>query len=491
MMRALLVILILFGSRLASHAGELPPNIVLIVADDIGWRDLACYGSLYYETPALDQLAKEGVRFTDAYAASPVCSPTRASLLTGKYPARLGLTDHTGGAQPQWWREPTRLKPAKFKNYLALEEVTIAEKLHEAGYSTFFAGKWHLGHADLYWPEYQGFDINMGGTAAGGPFSGSGYFSPYGNPRLTDGPRGEHFDDRLATETVRFIESHRYRPFLVVLSLYSVHVPLMAPEDLRQKYERKRNTFGETATPIYGFDGDRRVRLIQEHAIYGAMVEAMDQAVGKVLAALDKNGIKDRTIVVFTSDNGGLSTGDRAISQDQGWPTSNYPLRAGKGWLYEGGIRVPLIVRVPGGRSGEKSGRLVTSTDIYPTLLELAGLPFKPDQHQDGESFAAALAGEDSPRAPIFWHYPHYSNQYGAPCAAIRDGNWKLIRWFENDRVELFNLAEDLSERTDLSTSEPEQCQRLKQQLEVWLDEIGAKLPTPNPVGSREAAQLP
>jgi arylsulfatase A-like enzyme len=466
------------GESTTVPAATRPPNFVIIVADDLGWRDLGCYGSEFYETPAIDGLAAGGVRFTSAYAASPVCSPTRASFFSGKYPARLKLTDHTGGAQPEQWRDNTLLRPARYRQHLPLEEETFAEALHAAGYATFFAGKWHLGHADQYWPEYQGFDVNLGGTAAGGPFSGKQYFSPYGNPRLPNGPPGEHLDQRLATETVRFIEAHRHEPFLAVLSLYSVHVPLAAPEELRQKYERKRNPFGETPTPIWGKDGETRVRLVQEHAVYAAMVEAMDQAVGKVLAALAKQQLADNTVVLFTSDNGGLSTGDRAISADQGWPTSNVPLRAGKGWLYEGGIAVPLIARGPGVNASVASDDLVISADVYPTILDLAGLPPRPEQHADGVSFARSLRGESRERGATYWHYPHYSNQGGRPGAAIREGDWKLIRWFEKDSAELYQLRDDRGESIDLAAKEPATVARLSKKLDAWLKAVDAAMPT-------------
>ncbi|HMO84197.1 MAG TPA: sulfatase, partial [Lacipirellulaceae bacterium] len=392
------------------------------------------------------------------------------------------------GPQPAHWNWPTPLRGAPFKTHLPLEEATLAEALRAAGYATFFGGKWHLGHSDEFWPEYQGFDVNAGGCASGGPFSGNQYFSPYGNPRLSDGPPGEHLDDRLATETIRFIEARRHKPFFASLCFYSVHVPLAAPEPLRQKYERKRNPFGETPTPIFGFDGETRVRLVQEHAVYAAMVEAMDQAVGRVLQALDKLGLADNTVVLFTSDNGGLSTGDRAISPDQGWPTSNLPLRAGKGWLYEGGVRVPLIVRGPGVAAGVKSDRIVTSTDYYPTLLELAGLPPAPQQHVDGRSFAASLAGDAAQREPVYWHYPHYANQGGSPGAAVRSGEWKLIHWFEDDRVELFHLADDIGEQRDLAAAEPHRATQLKMQLDRWREEVGAVMPTRNPAFDDELA---
>ena len=306
------LLLVWLGHR-GHSAEQAAPNIVFFLVDDLGWTDVGCFGSKFYETPNIDRLAREGMTFVNGYASCPVCSPTRASLMTGKYPARLGLTAHIGDAQPHQWGRKTPLIPAPYLDHLPLEETTIAEALRSAGYATFLAGKWHLGLQDQHWPEYQGFDVNIGGWVQGGPFGGKQYFSPYGNPRLPDGPPGEHLPDRLANETARFIESHRHKPFFAMLSFYSVHVPLVAREDLRQKYERKPNPFGETDVPIWGFDGQTRIRQVHEHPVYAAMVEAMDQAVGKVLDTLERLNLNERTIVIFTSDNGGLSTGDVGI----------------------------------------------------------------------------------------------------------------------------------------------------------------------------------
>jgi len=313
------------GSKVRSTGGK-TRNFVFFLVDDMGWKDAVCFGSSFYETPNIDKLCASGMQFTQAYAACPVCSPTRASIMTGKYPQRVGVTDYinsAGGNQPEKWRRNTKLLPAAYQDRLAHKEVTIAEALKEAGYATFFAGKWHLG-PEGFWPEDQGFDVNKGGIERGGPYGGKRYFSPYGNPRLEDGPDGEHLPDRLATETASFIEAHKDKPFLAYLAFYSVHTPLMARADLKQKYERKRE--GVAAGEIWGQEGRRKVRLVQEHAVYAGMIEAMDQAVGKVLAALDRLKLSDDTVVMFMSDNGGLST-------SEGHPTSNLPLRAGKGWL--------------------------------------------------------------------------------------------------------------------------------------------------------------
>lgn len=464
----------------AAEADRSRPNFVFFLVDDLGWRDLGCYGSTFYETPHVDRLASSGMRFTQAYAACPVCSPTRASILTGKYPVRTGITDYINSAgrnQPEQWNRNTPLLPASYSDRLALDELTVAEALRKAEYATFFAGKWHLG-PEGYWPENQGFDVNKGGIERGGPYGGKKYFSPYGNPRLEDGPPGEHLPDRLASETVQFIEAHRDEPFFAYLSFYSVHTPLMSREDLKQKYERKRAQLPRDK-PIWGVEGSRKVRLVQEHAVYAGMVEAMDLAVGKVLDALERLNLDENTVVFFMSDNGGLST-------SEGHPTSNLPLRAGKGWMYEGGIREPMIVRAPGLTEPRSTcDELVVSTDFYPTILELAGLPLRPKQHVDGRSFVALLKGQSHDRGPVFWHYPHYGNQGGSPSSAIRLGEWKLIEFFEDGRRELYNLKQDLGETKDLAGDMPERVKDLHAQLQAWREKVGAKLPVPNPKAAR------
>lgn len=449
------------------------PNIVFFLADDLGQRDLGCYGSTFYETPNLDRMAREGARFTAAYAACPVCSPTRASLLTGQYPNRTGVTDYIGAPGPERWGRNTKLLPAPYSDRLAHEKVTLAEMLKQAGYATFFAGKWHLG-PEGWWPEDQGFDVNMGGIDRGGPYGGRKYFSPYGNPRLPDGPDGEHLPDRLASETAKFIAGNKDKPFIAYFSFYSVHTPLMAREDLKKKYEEKRKRLELEAK--WGREAEREVRLVQEHAVYAGMVEAMDLAVGKVLAALDKHGLRDNTIVIFTSDNGGLST-------SEGWPTSNVPLRAGKGWLYEGGIREPLIVRWPGVvKPGTVIDTPVSSPDFFPTLMELAGGSASAGQPLDGMSLVPLLrTGAQPADRPLFWHYPHYGNQGAAPGGAVREGDWKLVEWYEDGRRELFNVREDLSEERDLAAQMPEKVTELAAKLDAWRKETGALMPSPNP----------
>ena len=450
------------------------PNFVCFVVDDLGYMDIGPNNpDCFYDTPHLNRLAETGMRFTAGYAACPVCSPTRASLITGKYPQRPGITDYIGAAQPEQWNRPTKLLPAPYRDRLPLAETTFAEALKSAGYATLFAGKWHLGPAG-FWPETQGFDVNQGGIDRGGPYGGKKYFSPYGNPRLTDGPDGEHLPDRLATETVKFIEQHRDGPFVAYFCFYSVHTPLMSRDDLRLKYEAKAKALKHDG-PAWGREGERQVRLVQDHAVYAGMVEAMDQAIGKVLMALDRLGLAENTVVVFTSDNGGLST-------SEGHPTSNLPLRAGKGWMYEGGIRVPWIIRAPGlTKPHSVCHTPILSTDLYPTLLELAGVLNPPDHPIDGRSLVPLLRGGELNRGPLYWHYPHYGNQGGAPGGAVRDGDWKLIEWYEDGRRELFNVQNDIGETKDLAATQPDKVQELAAKLQAWRTDVGAVMPTPNP----------
>jgi arylsulfatase A-like enzyme len=450
------------------------PNIVCFVVDDLGFMDIQPNNpDSFYDTPNLKRLGETGLRFTSGYAACPVCSPTRASLITGKYPQRTGITDYIGAAQPDAWNRRTKLLPAPYRDRLLHEESTFAEVLKKAGYATMFAGKWHLGPEE-FWPETQGFDVNHGGIDRGGPYGGNKYFSPYGNPRLTDGPVGEHLPDRLATETVKFIEAHRKEPFLAYYCFYSVHTPLMARDDLKLKYEARAKNLA-TTNPKWSKERERAVRMVQDHAVYAGMVEAMDQAVGKVLDALDRLGLTDNTVVIFTSDNGGLST-------SEGHPTSNFPLRAGKGWMYEGGIRVPWIIRAPGlTKPGQECDTPIMSTDLYPTLLDLAGVPIPDANSVDGISLAPLLSGGPTNPRPLFWHYPHYGNQGGAPGGAVRFGDWKLIEWYEDGMLELFNLKTDIGETNNLAAENPDKVRELQQKLVQWRSEVGAIMPVRNP----------
>ena len=457
-----------------------PPNFLFILVDDLGYMDVGANNpNTFYETPNIDRLAQEGMRFTAAYAASPVCSPTRASIMTGKNPGRLHTTDWFGAPQPETvdrhWTRDKPLLPASYLEQLPHQETTIAEALQEAGYQTFFAGKWHLGHEGSY-PEDHGFEVNRGGWERGGPYGGGRYFSPYGNPRLEDGPEGEHLPDRLARETAQFIVENRDQPFLAFLSFYSVHTPLMTRPDLEAKYQAKR---GAVPNEIWGTEGSRRVRHVQNHPIYAGMVEAMDEAVGTVLNALEEAGLAERTVVVFMSDNGGLST-------SEGHPTSNLPLRAGKGWLYEGGIREPMIIKWPGvTESGSVSETPVISTDFYPTMLDMASQTLRADQNTDGVSLVPLLRGVGSPdRDALYWHYPHYGNQGGSPGSAVRAGDWKLIQFFEDGRLELYNITDDIGETRDLAAIEPMRVEDLRNRLSAWHREVGALFPSPNPLAA-------
>lgn len=463
---ALTFLTILVGCRVTE-----PVNFVFILADDLGYMDVGAYNpDTFYETPNIDRMADEGVRFTQGYAAAPVCSPTRASILTGLYPSRMATTDYFGAPQPdgvsRHWTRNKPLLPARYEPQLPHDEVTVAEALSAAGYRTFWAGKWHLGGEGSY-PEDHGFEVNRGGWEAGGPYGRGNYFVPYDNPRLEDGPEGEHLPARLAAETVRFIGESQDQPFIAFLSFYSVHTPLMARPDLQEKYEAK------PAPPTtWGTEGDREVRLTQNHAVYAAMVEAMDQAVGTVLAALDELDLARNTVVIFTSDNGGLST-------SEGHPTSNLPLRAGKGWMYEGGIREPLLMRWPALlKGGRVEDTPVTSPDFMPTLLQIARLP-EPD-FTDGVSLLPLLIERRAPERDLYWHYPHYGNQGGSPSSAVRRGDWKLIRFYEDGREELYDLAADVSESENHASNQLEIRRELSKSLDTWLDQVNARLPTPN-----------
>lgn len=443
------------------------PNFVFILIDDMGWRDAGCFGSTFYETPNIDRLASKGMKFTNAYAACPVCSPTRASIMTGKYPARLHLT--------QWLSPPPmkkRLIDAPWIDHLPLEEVTIAEALKSAGYATGLIGKWHLG-GEAYSAERQGFDVNIAGSERGSTRS---YFSPYQMQNLEDGPEGECLNDRLADEAVRFLRGHKDQPFFLYFAHYAVHTPLQTKEDLRKKYEAKAAALPPTAGPKFIPEGVRQVRQIQDHAVYAGMVQNMDESVGRVLDTLTELGIADNTVVFFMSDNGGLST-------SEGAPTSNVPLRGGKGWLYEGGIREPLIVKWPRvTKPGAVCHEPVVSTDFYPTILEMAGLPERPKQHRDGISFASVLKEHGRlRRKAIYWHYPHYSNQGGAPGAAVRYGEYKLIEFFEDHHVELYCLKDDIEERCNLAEIFPDKAKSLQKMLDKWIKSVNGAMPTANP----------
>ena len=443
-----------------------PLNVVLILADDLGWADLGCTGAGYYETPYLDRLAARGVRLTSAYAACPVCSPTRAALLTGRNPARIGLTDWLPGRGD---RPGQKLLGPELPDRLPADVPTLAERLSEAGYRTASVGKWHLGGPGAG-PLDRGFDRNVAGTERGSP---PGYFpradGTFDLPGLRDDPRpGRHLTDRLADEAVDFLEDCKDtpdRPFFLYLSFFAVHIPIQPEPGLRDYYLGKSPG-----------DSPRR------NPHYAALVGGMDRAAGRVLDALDAAGLVDQTLVIFTSDNGGLATDNGGLATKEGPhtpATSNAPLRAGKGYLYEGGIRVPLLIDGPGViGEGTAIDAPATSVDLYATILDAAGLPT--DAESDGSSLLGLLRGEPAPAARDFhWHYPHYANQGGRPGGAIRRGDLKLIESYEDGKVELHDLAVDLAEAHDLAADRPEQADELRRALHDWRESVGAKMPTP------------
>jgi arylsulfatase A-like enzyme len=458
------------------------PNIVFILIDDLGWRDLSCYGSPFYETPNLDRLAGDGMRFTDAYAACPVCSPTRASILTGKYPAAVGVTNYIN-ARHREYPDRGRLIDAPYIDHLPLGETSLAAVLRDGGYRTWHVGKWHLGGPDTY-PDRHGFDVNVAGCGWGMPVHG--YFSPWRIPTLDDGPDGEYLTDRLTDEAVRLIRENDGRPFFLNLWYYSVHIPIQAKPDKVARFEEKvrqmgldkAKTFEEGDFFPVEHKKDKRIvrRLVQSDPDYAAMIQSLDENIGRVLAAIEEEGQADNTLIIFTSDNGGLATAE-------GSPTCNAPLAEGKGWMYDGGTREPLIVTWPGVvPRGSMCENPVTSPDFYPTLLGGGGLGRRPGQHSDGVSFLPLLEGAETfDRGPIFWHYPHYGNQGGTPGSSVRYGDYKLIEFFEDGRVELYNLREDVGEENDLAEADPRRATELRDMLAAWREQVQAKVPQPNP----------
>lgn len=442
---ALLTTLIL----LPAFAAARQPNVIFMLVDDMGWTDLGIQGSKFYETPNIDRLANQGMRFTQAYSACTVCSPTRASLMTGNYPARLHLTDWIAGHV----RPFAKLKVPDWTMHLPLEETTIAEVLKRAGYATASIGKWHLGRPEFF-PDQQGFDENIGGCDKGQPPS---YFSPYGIPTLSDGPKGEFLSDRLTDEAIKFIERNKARPFFIYFPHYAVHTPLMGKSNVVAKYEAK----ADPKNP-------------QHNAKYAALVESVDDSVGRLLTKLDELGLAENTVIVFTSDNGGL-----VLNQ----VTSNLPLRVGKGSAYEGGVRVPLFVRWPGvTKPGSVCDTPVITPDYFSTIAEICGATVENKSALDGESLVPLLRQSGGlKRDAIYWHYPHYHPGGATPYSAIRKGDFKLIEFFEDEHVELYNLRADISEQTDLAAKQPEKTKALREQLHTWRRDVGAQLPSPNP----------
>lgn len=460
---------------------EKKPNVLMILIDDMGWKDLSGCGSSFYESPNIDALMQRGMMFDNAYAACPVCSPSRASILTGKYPATVGVTDwidNSGECHPV----KGFLIDAPYIKHLPLDEYNLARCMKDSGYRTYHVGKWHLGTSS-YYPEHQGFDVNIAGCHLGHPHHG--YFSPYHIENLPDGPDGEYLTDRLTDEAVRLIRDNGDQPFFMNLWHYTVHTPTMAKEEDIEYFRKKAAKMGiDKVNPFVEGEHfptqhkrDQRVtrRIIQSDVVYAAMIRNLDKNVGRVLDVLEETGKLDDTVIILTSDNGGLSTAESS-------PTCNYPAREGKGWMYEGGTRVPLSITLPGAvRAGMHSQVPTSSPDLYPTILELCGLPLQKQQHVDGISLLPALQGREMADRPLFWHYPHYGNQGGTPGSSVRYGKWKLIEFFEDMHTELYDLEADPSEITDLSGSCPDECRRLKDLLHGWRASIEAKIPQRNP----------
>jgi arylsulfatase A-like enzyme len=456
-MRVLLALLVLVFCGTSADAADDRPNVVFVLIDDLGWTDFGCFGSDLYQTPELDRLARDGMKFTAAYSACTVCSPTRAAFLTGKYPARLHVTDWIPGQMPA---NPKMLVP-DWTKYLPHDEVTIAELFKKAGYATASIGKWHLG-GEEYYPETHGFDVNLGGTHMPEPPS---FISPYRNnrfpdgiPTLPDGPKGEYMSDRLAEEAVKFMTASKDKPFFLYLPHFAVHLPIQGRPDLVEKYQ-----------------AIKRAGLRHQNAGYAAMVESVDLSIGRIRKALGDLKLDQKTILIVTSDNGGRIP-----------TTSNVPLRAGKGSAYEGGVRVPLIVLWPGvTKPGSVSDVPVMTIDYYPTIAEIAGLAMDPKHTPDGVSLVPLLKQTGKlARDALFWHYPHHQHyqQEGAmPYSAVRQGRWRLIEFFDDGAVELYDLDTDVGERRNLYQTYPDVAGRLRQRLAEWRREVGAQLPTPNP----------
>jgi arylsulfatase A-like enzyme len=447
--------LCLFFLLLPGIATAAPPNVILILADDLGAVDLGCYGSKFHKTPQLDRMAREGLRYTRFYASCPVCSPTRAALMTGKNPARLGITDWLPG-RPDRPDQP--LARPKLPLQLPLEETTLAERFKAAGYATAHIGKWHLG-GEGFDPTKQGFDHNIAGDHTGTPRS---YFAPFRNAQgamigLEKAEPGEYLTDRLTDEALKWMKAQGDKPYFLYFPHYAVHTPMRAKKDLQAKYP--------AGTAIGK----------QANGIYAAMLESLDESVGRILAHLRETKQDANTWVIFTSDNGGLST----LEGPNTPATFNGPFREGKGHLYEGGIRVPCIVWRPGTVTPAVTDQFAITADLVPTLLAACDIALK--DKLDGVSVFANWQGKTVERGPLFWHYPHYANQGSRPGACIHDGEYKLIEFYGDNRRELFHVAKDLSESRNLAAAQPERVKAMAEKLEAWRKEVGARLPTPNP----------
>lgn len=465
----------LADSAMGAGRAQARPNVIVILVDDWGWNNLGCYGSKFYETPNIDAMAARGIRFTDGYAAHPVCSPTRAAIMTGKNPCRkeVNITDWIPGLQSKH----ERLLGPEINNNLPHSETTLAETMKAAGYATWHLGKWHLGETEASWPQAHGFDVNVGGHSAGSPRS---YYSPYKNPKLEDGPDGEYLTDRLTSEAINLINKRDARPFFMYLAFYTVHTPIQACKRHLARFEKKKTAMGmDGETPVKK-EGRGTTRLRQDNAEFASMVFAMDENVGRLLDALKQTGIDKNTFVVLLGDNGGLSTlqHDNRLGS-----TCLLPLRAGKGWGYEGGIRVPFIVQDPAARKGVVCSEPVVATDIYATVLERCGLPPMPQQAADSVSLVPLLKnpkGALERTQPMVWHFPHYHGSGWCPGSSIRDGDWKLVEFYHDEKTELFNLKDDLGEQNNLAAKHPEKAAELKKKLYGYLKATGASMAVPN-----------
>lgn len=447
------------------HANEERPNIIFILADDLGWTDLGCFGSKYYQTPNLDKLAREGMRFTSAYTAGPNCAPTRACLMSGLYGPRHGI--YTVGTGARGKAKHRQMQPADHNTTLPTIFISLARVLRDAGYVTAHFGKWHLGGPGKAGPKEHGFDYNYGGNKSGSPRGG--YFSPYNNPQLPDGPKGENLTDRLSQEACQFIEKHQKQKFFMYMAYYAVHTPIQAKEDLTKKYQ------------------ERKVTKVHNNPKYAAMVETLDTGIGKVLATLEKLKLTEKTLVIFTSDNGGV--GGYALAGIQGGLeiTAQLPLRGGKGMLYEGGVRVPMIVRWPSVvPPGSQCDVPVITVDFFPTLAAIGQA--KTPSKLDGENLLPLFRDPKTKlkRDALYWHFPCYleanvnkGTWRTTPAGSIRKGDWKLIEFFENGKVELYNLSKDIGQKNDLSEKFPEVCRDLHNQLKNWRKQTKAAMPTP------------
>lgn len=437
------------------HAQGSRPNVIVFFIDDLGWNDIGANGSTFHETPNIDALAEGGVNFKRSYSANPVCSPTRAALMTGKAPQRVGIT--------QWISSP--------KVALDLSEVTIGEAFQEGGYRTGYVGKWHLGKADAVQPKFQGFEYTVAVNRAGQPAS---FFYPFGKgnrptnvPDLKDYKNGDYLTDALTDKAIEFIEQDRDKPFFLCLSHYAVHTPIQAPEALVEKYKAKKiEMYGEGKPEQVEEKYNTLASTRQEDPTYAAMLENLDTNVGRIIEILEKRGELENTIILFTSDNGGLAHRRRDVA-----PTSIAPLRSGKAWTYEGGIRIPTIISWPGEIKPATSESRIITMDMYPTLLELAGLPLKPEQHLDGKSLKSVLKGDSEMDDRVLaWTYPHVHGSGHKPSDAILVGEWKLIRFASDEPTELYDLSKDIGEKNNIAKQHPEKVQELVKLLDDWLE---------------------